>query len=79
VIAQRRGGAEELVREGVNGVFLEGLEPGAVVRAVEELGRLATDPHACRASVEPYAEERFFAGIDSVLDAERALAQASSR
>jgi glycosyltransferase involved in cell wall biosynthesis len=79
VIAQRAGGAVELVREGVNGVFLEGPEPDAVIRAVEALERLAPGPEACRASIERYSEERFFARIDSVLDAERALARGCAR
>ncbi len=71
VIAQRAGGALELVREGVNGVFLENLEPSAVIHAMEAVERLRPDPEACRASVEPYAEELFLARMDSVLDAER--------
>ena len=79
VIAQRAGGAVELVREGLNGVFLEGAEPDAVIRAVESLKRLAPDPQACRAAIKAYSEERFFARIDRVLEAERALAQGSRR
>lgn len=79
VIAQRAGGSLELVREGVNGVFLESLDPSAVMKAVEAVERLAPDPEACRASVEPYSEQRFLARMDTVLDAERALAHGLAR
>jgi glycosyltransferase involved in cell wall biosynthesis len=75
VIGQRAGGALELVREGVNGVLLDGLDPAAVVEAVEALERLAPDPRACRASIEGYAEERFLDAMDQVLHSERALAR----
>ena len=44
VITQRAGGALEIVREGVNGVFLDDLDPDAVVRAVGALEQLAPDP-----------------------------------
>jgi len=72
VITQRAGGALELVREGVTGAFLESVAPSAVIHAMEALERMRPDPEACRASVEPYSEERFLARMDSVLDAERA-------
>lgn len=78
VIARRAGGAVELVREGVNGVFLKSVEPESVIDAVEALGRLEPDPEACRASIESYSEERFFARIDDVLDAERAHVHGSA-
>jgi len=73
VIAQRAGGALELLREGVNGVFLESVDPDSVVAAVRALERLGPDPRTCRASIEEYAERRFLARLDSVLQAERAL------
>jgi len=79
VIGQRAGGALELIREGVNGVFLERLEPSAVVEAVAAVERLRPDPEACRAAVEPFSEERFLARMDSVLDAERAHADGRRR
>jgi glycosyltransferase involved in cell wall biosynthesis len=75
VVAQRAAGALELVREGVNGVFLKSLDPHAVIDAVERVERLAPDPQACRASVEPFSERRFLERIDGVLSAERALAR----
>jgi glycosyltransferase involved in cell wall biosynthesis len=79
VIAQRAGGAAEVVREEVNGVFLERPDPDAVIEAMQALERLAPDPEACRASVEPYSEKHFLARIHSVLEAERALAHGSAR
>lgn len=79
VIAPRVGGALELVREGVNGVFLKYADPGGVVRALGALERLNPSPQACRASIEAYSSERFLAQIEAVLDAERALARTSSR
>jgi glycosyltransferase involved in cell wall biosynthesis len=75
VIAQRAGGALELVREGVNGVFLESVDASAVIGAVEELERISIDPDACRAAAMPYSEARFLAAMDRVLEGERALAQ----
>ena len=78
VIAQRAAGALELVREGVNGVFLERLDPAAVIDAVEAVERLAPDPQACRASIEPFSEERFLERMDGVLDAERAVARGTA-
>jgi glycosyltransferase involved in cell wall biosynthesis len=79
VIAQRAGGALELVREGVNGVFLEIVDPGGVINAVEALEQLTPDPEACRAAVTPYSEERFLALMDNVLDGERALSHGLAR
>jgi glycosyltransferase involved in cell wall biosynthesis len=78
VIAPRVGGALELVREGVNGVFLEDLDAGAVLRALGELERLAPSPQTCRASIEAYSDEHFLAQMEAILDAERALARAPS-
>ena len=55
-----------------------GAAAGDMGAAMEELERLAPDPEACRASVEPYSEQRFLAHIDGVLEAERARAQGSA-
>ena len=74
VIAQRAGGAVELIREGVNGAFLDGVDADGVRRAVAEVDRLAPAPDACRDSIETYAQARFLERIDLVLEAERALA-----
>jgi glycosyltransferase involved in cell wall biosynthesis len=79
VVSQRAGGGVEIVRAGVNGAFLEDLDPRAVVHAVEAVERLGPDPQACRASVTEYSEERFLAQMDSVLNAERALAYGPAR
>jgi glycosyltransferase involved in cell wall biosynthesis len=75
VITQRAGGALEIVREGVNGVFLDDLDPDAVVRAVGALEQLAPDPQACRASIGAFHEDSFLARMETVLDAERAIAR----
>ena len=77
VIAQRAGGALELVDEGVNGVFLESVDTGAVINAVEAVETLAPDPQACRASVTGYSEDCFLERMDAILSAERALAHAA--
>ena len=74
VIAQRAGGAVELIREGVNGAFLATVDAEGVRRAIAEVERLDPTPEACRASIEAYAQGRFLERIGRVLEAERALA-----
>ena len=74
VIAQRAGGAVELIREGVNGAFLDTVDAVGVRSAIAEVERLAPTPAVCRESIEAYAQGRFLERIGRVLEAERALA-----
>lgn len=75
VIAPRFGGALEIVREGENGVFVEHVDAAGIAQAVRALERRVSDPAACRASVECFSEQRFVEEMETLLDAERALAQ----
>ena len=70
VIAPRKGGALEIVREGETGLLLELADPRSIAAAVGELDRRAFDPAACRASAERFSQERFAARIGRVLDGE---------
>lgn len=74
VIAPNAGGACEIVEDGVTGLLLERLDANSLARAVEAAARHSFSPSACRASAERFAEHRFTAALDRVLDEELALA-----
>ncbi len=67
VVAPARGGAVEIVRDGVTGLLLQEVTPKSITAA---LARLQDDPpseSACRTSAERFTEERFTVEIESLL------------
>ena len=58
VVALARGGALETVVDGETGVFFSEPEVGALVAALDRLGRLRFDPARIRAHAERFSRER---------------------
>ncbi len=59
VVALSRGGARDVVRDGVNGVLYGPEEPEGLAGAVERAARIRFDYTALRESALPFARERF--------------------
>ncbi len=59
VVALSRGGARDVVRDGVNGLLYGPEEPGGLAGAVERAARIRFDYTALRESALPFARERF--------------------
>jgi glycosyltransferase involved in cell wall biosynthesis len=78
VIAPRIGGALEIVRDGVNGVFMDAVDAPSVARAMRALEAEPPDAADCRTSAEPFSEASFLEAMERVLDEERALARTSA-
>ena len=59
VIALRRGGALDIVRDGIDGVLVEDPTPEALRAAIERVRERAWDPALLRARAESFSRERF--------------------
>jgi glycosyltransferase involved in cell wall biosynthesis len=59
LIALRRGGAADIVREDVTGVFFERQTAEDIVAAVRRFETLTIAPEACRANAERFSEAMF--------------------
>src|SRR3954469_12069618 len=59
VIALRRGGARDIVRDGVDGVLIDEPTPSALRAAVRQVGERDWDPRALRERAETFSRERF--------------------
>ena len=59
VVAFERGGARDVVRDGVNGVLYGPEEPGGLAGAVERAARRRFDYTALCESALPFTRERF--------------------
>jgi len=59
VIAYRKGGAVETVKEGETGVFFDSQTPEALVVAIKKFQSMSFDPVKIRQHAEQYSEERF--------------------
>jgi glycosyltransferase involved in cell wall biosynthesis len=64
VVAPRRGGALDIVRDGETGRLVRDATPAAIARALREL---PPDPAACRAAGARFSEDVFAGRIDAVL------------
>jgi glycosyltransferase involved in cell wall biosynthesis len=78
VIAPRAGGALDVVRDGETGILVDRLDGRSLAEAVRALDSRPPDQAACRASAERFAEERFVAQLERVIDEERAAASVSA-
>jgi glycosyltransferase involved in cell wall biosynthesis len=67
VIAPNAGGAREIVRQGETGILVDGVSADSLAAAVRALDAARIDPAACRRYAMRFSEERFAAGLDSML------------
>jgi glycosyltransferase involved in cell wall biosynthesis len=70
VIAWRRGGAAEIVEDGVTGILFEEATPAGVGAAIErfETVGITGDPDTLRRSAERFAADRFAATLSRRVD-----------
>jgi glycosyltransferase involved in cell wall biosynthesis len=67
VVALGRGGARDIVQDGVNGILYDGDGPDALAEAVRRADRARFDYTALRASALPFRGERFAAEFRGAL------------
>jgi glycosyltransferase involved in cell wall biosynthesis len=68
VAALGKGGAPEIVRDGVDGALFGEPEPEALIAAVERIEGMTWDPQALRASARRFDVSRFRERIRSIVD-----------
>ena len=59
VIALRRGGALDIVRDGVDGVLLDDADPASIASAAERVLEADWDREALRARAQAFSREAF--------------------
>jgi glycosyltransferase involved in cell wall biosynthesis len=59
VIALGRGGATDIVRDGVDGIILRDLEPPSLRRAIQRLASTDWDPEALARRAQSFSRDRF--------------------
>jgi glycosyltransferase involved in cell wall biosynthesis len=67
VVALGKGGARDIVRDGVNGVLYEGDTADALAEAVRRADRVRFDYTDLRASAMPFQAERFAAAFSKAV------------
>jgi glycosyltransferase involved in cell wall biosynthesis len=67
VVAPNAGGARESVRHGETGILVDEVSAESLAAAVRGLDAAPIDPAACRRYAMRFSEERFAAGLDSML------------
>jgi glycosyltransferase involved in cell wall biosynthesis len=77
VIALDRGGARDIVRDGVDGVLVSASEPGAVRAALEQLSAVEWDRRALATRAGCFSRERFLATFAELVEEARAEVRAS--
>ena len=77
VVALGRGGATEIVRDGVDGALVPEPDPVLFAEAVRQIEREAPDPEALRRSARRFDVSRFESRIRASLDHARAEGRAS--
>ena len=70
VIAYKKGGATETVKENLTGVFFDEQSSDAIIKAVEDFESRPFDPQVIRQTAEKYSTERFKKEIRDFLDTE---------
>ena len=68
VVALRRGGALETVRDGETGVFFDDPTPESLASAIARLNSVSLDPQHARANAERFSAERHIEGLRAVID-----------
>lgn len=79
VIAPRRGGALEIVWDGVSGILLDRIDPRSIAEAVRGVVDSQFDRSACRESAERFGEPTFVSKLERVVSEEWALAGRTHR
>ena len=77
VVALGRGGATEIVRDGVDGALVAEPEPALFAAAVRRVERAGADPEALRRSARRFDVSRFEARIRATVERARAEGRAS--
>lgn len=67
VVAYRRGGALETVREGASGVFFDEQDEESLIDAVQQAAHTEWDPAPIRASAERFGIDQFIRGLDEAI------------
>lgn len=70
VIAYRGGGALEMVKEGVNGIFFDEQEASSVIGAIKRFQEIKFDEDAIRGSIKSFDKEIFKVKIKEFVDRE---------
>ena len=77
MVALGRGGATEIVRDGVDGALVAEAEPELFAAAVRRVEQAGSDPDALRRSARRFDVSRFESRIRASLDRARAEGRAS--
>lgn len=77
VVALGRGGAAEIVRDGVDGALVADPDPALFAAAVRQVERAGSDPEALRRSARRFDVARFETRIRATLDRARAEGRAT--
>lgn len=71
VVALGKGGAREIVRDGVDGALVETPEPDRLASAIEQVERATWDPQALRASARRFDASRFREQMSGIVSTAR--------
>ena len=71
VIGLRRGGAIDIIEDGVNGAFFEEQTVESLVEAIERFEKMSLDEKAVRQSAEKFAEAEFISRFSEVVERAR--------
>ncbi len=68
VVGYNRGGACDIVRDGVDGILVDRTDPASIRAAVERIAERRWDRAALRARAEEFARERFLERLGAVIE-----------
>ena len=71
VIGLKKGGAIDIIEDGVNGVFFEEQTAESLVEAIERFEKMSLDEKAVRQSAEKFAEAEFISRFSEVVERAR--------
>lgn len=68
VIGFTRGGARDIVRDGIDGVLVDRADPPAIRAAVDRVATERWDSTTLRARAEEFSRERFLERLSAVVE-----------
>jgi glycosyltransferase involved in cell wall biosynthesis len=68
VIGLARGGAVDIVRDGVDGVLVQDADPASVREAVKRVATMTWDPDALAARAQQFSRARFVSRLREYID-----------
>ncbi len=72
VIAFNRGGAKDIIEEGITGIFFDKQDSSSLYEAMQRFSQLKFDPEICISHAQRFKKEKFIATfgkyIDSIID-----------